>query len=76
MQVNSVIYSQLNCPACVNAKALLLSKGYAVEERKIGDGWTKKQLLDAVPNARSVPQVFIADEYIGGLKELQEFLLK
>jgi glutaredoxin len=30
--------------------------------------------LDAVPSARSVPQVFIDDVLIGGFKELQEYL--
>lgn len=77
MPVNSsIVYSQDNCQGCKTAKALLLQKGYVVEERKIGGGWTKKQLFDHVPDARSVPQIFINDQYIGGLKELQEYLRK
>lgn len=80
MQTNSdktsIVYSQLYCTACVKAKTMLANSGYEVEERIIGQGgiWTKEQLLAAVPNARSVPQIFINDLYIGGLKELREYL--
>jgi len=49
-------------------------KGIQFEERKIGDGWTKEELLEAVPNARTVPQVFIDDRLIGGYNELSLYL--
>jgi glutaredoxin len=39
----------------------------------IGVGtYTKKDLIEKVPNARSVPQIFIGGEYIGGLPELKK----
>jgi glutaredoxin len=42
----------------------------------IGVGtYTKKDLIEKVPNARSVPQIFIGGEYIGGLPELKKRLL-
>jgi len=56
------------------AKTLLSSKGIDFEERKIGDGWTKEELLESVPSARSVPQIFVNDQYIGGYKELANYL--
>ena len=45
-----VVYSKDHCPYCDQAKALLKSKGIQFEERKIGDGYTKEELLEAVPN--------------------------
>jgi len=74
----SIVYSQDYCAACTAAKRLLQLKGYEVEERKIGSEhkWTKKDLLDAVPNAKSVPQVFINGEYVGGFNELSAYLQK
>jgi glutaredoxin len=33
---------------------------------------TKKDLIEKVPHARSVPQIFIGGEYIGGLPELKK----
>ena len=72
----SIVYSQDQCAACTSAKYLLHLKGYEVEERKIGVGnkWTKKDLLDVVPGAKSVPQIFINGEYIGGFNELSAYL--
>lgn len=71
----SVVYSQPHCTGCVRVKNMLKEAGYTVEERIIGkEGpWTKEHLLTVVPNARSVPQVFINDKYIGGLKEVCEY---
>jgi glutaredoxin len=71
---NSIVYSQPNCAGCVAVKALLTSKGYAVEERVLGNGWTKEQLYADAPNVRSVPQVLINGTLVGGLKEVQEFV--
>ena len=72
----AVVWSQEYCSYCESAKNLLLSYGYEVEERKIGHGedWTKQDLIEAVPHARSVPQVFIGDTYIGGFNELRKTL--
>ena len=69
--MKAVIWSKPDCPHCVTAQTLLKNKGYEVEERKLGFGWSREQLFGAVPNARSVPQIFINDEYIGGLSELK-----
>jgi glutaredoxin 3 len=49
-------------------------KGIEFEERKIGEGWTKEELLEAVPTARTVPQIFLDEEYVGGFTELKERL--
>jgi glutaredoxin 3 len=67
----AIIWSRDNCPYCVQAKALLEQKGIEFEERKIGTDWTKEQLLEAVPNAMSVPQIFLNDELVGGFTELR-----
>jgi glutaredoxin 3 len=69
--MKAIVWSKEHCPYCVQAKALLEQKGIEFEERKIGDGWTKEQLLEAVPNARTVPQIFLNDELVGGYTELR-----
>jgi glutaredoxin 3 len=69
-----IIWSKYNCPYCDQAKEFVKLRKIELEERKIGDGWTKEELLESVPNARSVPQIFVDDKYIGGLKELVEYL--
>ena len=39
-----------------------------------GGTYTKKDLIEKVPNARSVPQIFLDGEYVGGLPELKKRL--
>jgi glutaredoxin 3 len=72
--MKAVLWSKYHCPYCDQAYALLKSKGYEIEERKLDDGYSKEELLEAVPNARSVPQIFIEGGYVGGFNELKEYL--
>lgn len=69
-----IVWSKDNCPNCESAKNLLKLKGVEFEERKIGSGWTREQLLEAAPTARSVPQIFFGENCIGGYNELKERL--
>ena len=72
--MSNIVWSKDNCAFCDRAKNLLMSKNIPFEERKIGAGWTKEQLLADVPAARSVPQIFIDGQYIGGYAELANSL--
>ena len=72
--MEAIVWSKYHCPFCDQAKALLTQRGIKFEERKIGDGYTKEDLLEAVPGARTVPQIFINDQLIGGFNELRQHL--
>jgi glutaredoxin 3 len=72
--MKAIIWSKYQCPYCDQAKALLTQKGIEFEEKKIGEGYTKEDLLEAVPTARTVPQIFLNDEYVGGFTELKNKL--
>ncbi len=72
--MKAIVWSKYHCPYCDQAKALLKSKNIEFEERKIGDGFTKEELLEAVPNARTVPQIFLDGKLIGGFSELQIYI--
>lgn len=79
MQTKSIntaeVWSQTNCPACTEAKRLLEHRGVRIVEKMIGvNGYTKKDLIDVVPEARSVPQIFLDGVYVGGLLELKRKL--
>lgn len=67
----AIVWSKDNCPACVQAKTLLSQKNIEIEERKIGKDYSREDLLNILPQARSVPQIFLGDEYVGGLNELK-----
>ena len=72
--MKAVVWSKNSCPFCDQAKNLLKLKGIEYEERNISTDWTREQLLEAVPNARTVPQIFLDDKLIGGFTELRKHL--
>jgi glutaredoxin 3 len=72
--MKAVVWSKESCPFCVQAKALLESKGIEFEERNVSKDWTREQLLEAVPNARTLPQIFLDEQHIGGFTELRKHL--
>lgn len=69
-----VIWSKPACSFCDRAKSLLKMKNIEFEEKKIGSGYSREDLLEAVPNARTVPQIFIDNQLIGGYQELTQYL--
>lgn len=73
--MKAIVWSKDMCPFCDKAKALLKLKGIQYEERNINKDYTKEQLLEAVPNARTVPQIFLDDQLVGGYTELQKKLM-
>jgi glutaredoxin 3 len=72
---NAIVWSKDGCAHCVQAKALLESNGIAYEERNITGGtWTREQLFEAVPTAKTMPQIFLDGEYVGSYTELRNKL--
>lgn len=69
--MKAVVWSKPACPYCDQAKALLKLKGIEIEERIVGNGYTKEQLIEAVPGARTVPQIILDEKLIGGFQELR-----
>ena len=68
----AIVWSNVGCHFCEMAKTLLEQKGIEYEERNIAKDWKVEQLLEAVPNARTVPQIFVDDKYIGSYDNLVE----
>jgi glutaredoxin 3 len=67
-----IIYSGETCPHCSAAKALLKSKNVEYEEIDIWKDPTKaKEMLQKTNGARTIPQIFIGDTYVGGNDQLQ-----
>lgn len=65
------IYTQWGCPYCVQAKALLDSKGVSYTEYDVTmGGAAKAEMRVRAPTARTVPQIFIGDVAIGGCDDL------
>ena len=71
--MKAIVWSNIGCHFCEMAKTLLEQKGIEYEERNLAKDWKIQHLLEAVPGARSVPQIFVDDKYIGGYDELVEY---
>lgn len=69
-----VLWTKYHCQYCSMAKSVLQRNNLIFEERKIGDGWTKEDLLECVPDAKSLPQIICDDKIIGGYTSLLKFL--
>lgn len=80
------IWTRPNCPYCDRAKNLFSIKGVEYDEVIIGlieDTSTslkpnqrlesRETLLEKAPNAKSVPQIWLDNNYIGGYTELAAF---
>jgi glutaredoxin len=72
--MTAIVWSKDNCTFCDQAKALLEQRNIAYEERKIGHGYTREDLLEAVPTARTVPQIFVNNNHVGGFTELRKYI--
>ena len=67
------IYTSPLCGYCHMAKRLLTAKGVAFNEINVlGDEAARAEMVTRAPGARTVPQIFIGDEAIGGSDELHE----
>ena len=72
--MNNIIWSKDNCSYCNKAKLLLQNRNIPFEERNISKDWTKEQLLEAIPTAKTVPQIFLWGNYVGGYDSLLEYM--
>ena len=66
------MYSGTPCSYCESAKALLKSKNIPFEEIDVWKNKDKaKEMLQRTNGARTIPQIFIGNHYIGGNDQLQ-----
>lgn len=71
MAAEVVIYSTTFCPYCVRAKQLLERKGVAYKEINLSNEAPEVRVeLMQRTNHRTVPQIFINDQFIGGFDQL------
>ncbi len=74
----NILWTTQHCPFCVKAKKLLDAKGIKYETREVDNiNWNIEQLHEAVPHARTFPQVILDNKVIGGYDDLDaHFYLK
>ncbi len=64
------VYSSAQCPYCVMAKQLLDRKGIDYQEIRVDRDSSKRQEMMKKSRQRTVPQVFINNQAVGGYTDL------
>ncbi|WP_419419132.1 glutaredoxin 3 [Legionella sp. D16C41] len=67
---NVIIYTTEYCPYCRRAKQLLDSKNVSYKEIRVDEEPGKREEMMAKSGRRTVPQIFINDQAIGGCDDL------
>ncbi len=69
---NVIMYTTAVCPYCINAERLLVSKGVK-EINKIRVDLQPELRIEMMQKTgrRTVPQIYINDQYIGGFDDLR-----
>ena len=65
------IYTTMWCPYCVRAKSLLEKKGVAYTEISLDEEPRRRdEMIKRAHGGRTVPQIFINGEHIGGCDDM------
>lgn len=64
------LYTSTICSFCQNAKRLLQEKGFDYKEIDLSQNIKKREELSIKHSWRTVPMIFIDNEFIGGFQEL------
>lgn len=65
------IYTKENCIFCTKAKMILASKNISYNELKLNEDFTRENLLELYPSAKTFPVVVVDGFNIGGCAELE-----
>jgi len=67
-----LIYTKSNCPFCEKAKAWFTQHGHTYTQVVLDDEEQRLAFYQRLPNARSVPQIFIDGKHIGTYNDLMK----
>jgi glutaredoxin 3 len=70
------IYSKPDCPYCVQAENLCKQNAILIDYKKymLDEDFTRDDLFEKFPTARTFPQITVDGESIGGFMEFKEIV--
>lgn len=68
------IYSKPGCGYCDAAKDIFKKTGVQYTELMVGSDLTREQFFERFPGAKTVPQIIIDGQHIGGYDNLTEWM--
>ena len=67
------IWSKHSCPFCVKAKNLCEREGYEYKYYMLNEDFSREELFEKFPSARTFPQITAHGEYLGGYTEFEQW---
>lgn len=74
--MKTLIYTTATCPYCIQAKRLLQEQGYTYTEIRVDLDDAEREKMITRSGRRTVPQIFIDDQHIGGFDDLYAYFKK
>ncbi len=68
------IYGKPACPFCDRAKALCESRQYKYKYYQLDEDFTREEVLEMFPGARTFPQIKVGGKSIGGWDKFPQYL--
>jgi len=70
------IYGKDACTFCSKATGLAETLGLNYVYKKLGNDFSREELFEMFPNARTFPQIRANGEYIGGYEQFVQYVKK
>ena len=68
------IWGKPACPSCMKAKALCESRQYKYEYKELGKDFTREDVFETFPTARTFPQIIIGGNKVGGYEQMVDYI--
>lgn len=68
------IWGKPQCPYCEGAKALCEARGLSYVYKQLDVDFTRDEILESFPGAKTFPQIIVGGNKIGGYDKLAAYL--
>ena len=68
------IWGKPACPSCTKAKALCETRQLKYEYKELGKDFTREEVFETFPTARTFPQIIIGGTKVGGYEQMVDYI--
>ena len=68
------IWGEPACPSCLKAKAMCESRQFKFEYKELGKDFTREEVFETFPNAKTFPQIIVGDNKVGGYEQFVAYV--
>jgi len=68
------IWGKPMCPSCSKAKQFCETRGYKYTYKELDKDFTREQVFETFPDARTFPQIKVYDKNVGGYEQLLSYV--